>query len=666
MSKLFTPIRIGGMELKNRIVMPAMHLMYTPDGYVTERLTSFYSERAKGGAGLIIVGGCGIDEYSGGSELIGISRDEFIPGLRNLTNAVRINGCRIAAQLYHAGRYAFSPLIGRESIAPSPVASRLTKEVPREMSIDDIKRTINNFAAAAARTKAAGFDAVEIIASAGYIISQFLSPVTNFRKDEYGGNIQNRMRFGLEVARAVRDSVGIDYPVIFRIAGNDFVPGSNTNKESRLFALELERAGVDAFNVTGGWHETRVPQIPMEVPPGAYAYLAQGIKSAVNRPVIACNRITSLGLAEDILVRGSADLIGFARGLIADPYMPAKALEERFDEITPCIGCNQGCLDHVFSLKPVECMVNPRAGRENELSLSLKTASPKKVIVAGGGPAGLAAAKEAALCGHRVTLYEKSCELGGQLKIAGALEERRDFAKLAEVMARQAVDAGCDIRTSTEIDPGTIAAENPDAVILACGGKPLIPPIPGIENGNVVMAWDVLSGKADTGKDIVVIGGGAVGIETAVYLAKKGTIDNDTLAFLFLNDAEETEVLRKAATTGIKRVRLIEMLPRLGADIGISTRWVELQLLKRYGVETMTDTKAAGILPDGIIVESGGIQESISCDTVVIAAGTQSENSLISKLDKKTRVIIAGDAKKPRKAIDAIREGFFAARELSS
>ncbi len=666
MSKLFSPIKIGSMDLKNRIVMPAMHLMYTPDGFVTDRLTAFYTERAKGGAGLIIIGGCGIDEYSGGSELIGLSRDEFIPGLRNLTDAVRINGCRIAAQLYHAGRYAFSPLIGRQSIAPSPVASRLTKEVPREMKISDIKQTIDNFAAAAARAKAAGFDAVEIIASAGYIISQFLSPVTNFRKDEYGGNIQNRMRFGLEVANAVRNSVGSDYPVIFRIAGNDFVPGSHTNIESRLFASALEKAGVDAFNVTGGWHETRVPQIPMEVPAGAYAYLAQGIKSAVTKPVIACNRITSISLAEDILSRGSSDLIGFARGLIADPYMPAKALKGNTGDITPCIGCNQGCLDHVFSLKPVECMVNPRAGREYELPLSLNAASPGKVIVAGGGPAGLAAAKEAALCGHRVILYEKSEELGGQLKIAGALEERRDFGRLADVMAGQARNAGCDIRTSTDIDPETIAAENPDAVIIACGGKPLIPPIPGLEDGNVVMAWDVLSGKAETGNDIIVIGGGAVGIETAVYLAKKGTIDNDTLAFLFLNNAEETEVLRNAATTGIKKVRLIEMLPRLGADIGISTRWVELQLLKRYGVESMTDTKAVRILPDGIVVERREIQEKISCDTVVIAAGTLCENSLVLKLDKKFRVITAGDVKKPRKAFDAIREGFFAARELDS
>lgn len=665
MSKLFTPIKIGGMELKNRIVMPAMHLMYTPDGYVTERLTAFYSERAAGGVGLIIVGGCSIDEYSGGSELIGLSRDEFIPGLKNLTAAVRINGCRIAAQLYHAGRYAFSPLIGRESIAPSSVASRLTKETPREMTANDIRQTVNNFAAAADRAKAAGFDAVEIIASAGYIISQFLSPVTNLRKDEYGGDIYNRMRFGLEVARAVRDSVGRDYPVIFRIAGNDFVPGSHTNKESRMFASGLEKSGVDAFNVTGGWHETRVPQIPMEVPPGAYVYLAQGIKSAVTKPVIACNRITSTGLAEKILSQGSADLIGFARGLIADPYMPAKSKEGRFDDITPCIGCNQGCLDHVFSLKPVECMVNPRAGKENELPLSMKTDMPKKVIIAGGGPAGLAAAKEAALCGHRVILYEKSGELGGQLRIAGALEERKDFIKLAEVMTKQVKNAGCDIRTSTEIDlVETIKAENPDAVIIACGGKPLIPPIPGIENKNVVKAWDVLSGKAETGNDIVIIGGGAVGIETAVYLAKKGTIDNDTLAFLFLNNAEDTEVLRQAATKGIKKVRLIEMLPRLGADIGISTRWVELQLLRRYGVEAMTDTKAARIMPDGIIIEKGGIRELINCDTVVIAAGTLSENSLVGKLENKIHVITAGDTKKPKKAMDAIREGFFAARDL--
>jgi 2,4-dienoyl-CoA reductase (NADPH2) len=664
MSKLLSPIKIGNMNLKNRIVMPAMHLMYTHDGYVTDRLVAFYSERAAGGTGLIMVGGCSIDEYSGGSELIGLGRDEFIPGLITLTGAVRAYGSCIAAQLYHAGRYAFSPLIGRESIAPSAVASRLTKEVPREMAIKDIKQTIENYAAAAARTKAAGFDAVEIIASAGYIISQFLSPVTNFRKDWYGGDIYKRMRFGLEVAKSVRDSVGRDFPVIFRIAGNDFIPGSHTNKESRLFAAELEKAGVDAFNVTGGWHETRVPQIPMEVPPGAYVYLAQGIKMSVSKPVIACNRITSIALAEKILSQGSADLIGFARGLIADPYMPLKYEEGRTGDIMPCIGCNQGCLDHVFSLKPVECMVNPRAGRENVLPLSLKTSIPRKVSVAGGGPAGLAAAREAALCGHMVTLFEKSAELGGQLKIAGALEERKDFIKLSKIMTEQAKNAGCNIRTSTVFDLEILKAENPDAVIIASGGKPLVPPIPGIDGDNVVMAWDVLAGSTATGSDVILIGGGAVGIETAVYLAKQGTVDNDTLAFLFLNDAEDADSLRRAATYGIKKVRLIEMMPRLGADIGISTRWVELQLLKRYGVEVMTDTRAARILPDGVIVERGGSQEKIRCDTVVIAAGTLSENSLAGNLKDRVHVIVAGDAKTPRKAIDAIREGFEAARCL--
>lgn len=470
------------------------------------------------------------------------------------------------------------------------------------------------------------------------------------------------MRLGLEVARSVRDSVGRDFPVIFRIAGNDFIPGSHTNKEARIFAAELEKAGVDAFNVTGGWHETKVPQLPMEVPPGAYVYLAQGIKSVVSKPVIACNRITSIALAEKILSQGSADLIGFARGLIADPYMPLKYIEGRPGDITPCIGCNQGCLDHVFSLKPVECMVNPRAGREYELPLSLKAPVPKKIIVAGGGPAGLAAAREAALCGHRVTLFEKAEELGGQLKIAGALEERKDFIKLAKIMAEQVKNAGCNIRTSAEFNIETLKTDNPDAVIFACGGKPLVPPIPGIEGDNVVKAWDVLSGRASTGNDIIVIGGGAVGIETAVYLAKQGTIDNDALAFLFLNNAEDTETLRQAATKGIKKVRLIEMLPRLGADIGISTRWVELQLLKRYGVEIMTDTKAARILPDGIIIERGDHQETLNCDTVVIAAGTLSENSLAGKLKDKFHVIVTGDAKAPRKALDAIREGFEAAR----
>ncbi|MBE9547170.1 MAG: NADH:flavin oxidoreductase, partial [Proteobacteria bacterium] len=386
MEALFTPIDIGNLKLKNRIVMPAMHLNYTPDGEVTDKLIAFYEERAKGGAALIIVGGCAVDEYGGYLNMIGISDDRFIPGLKRLTDVVHRHGALIASQLFHGGRYIHSSFIGRSPVAPSPIASGLTREEPREMTIEDIKYTTDSFARAAERAKEAGFDAVEIIGSAGYLITQFLSPITNKRTDEYGGSFENRMRFGLEVAGAVRNAVGKDFTVLIRLGGNDFMPGGNTNREIRLFAAELEKCGIDAFDITGGWHESRVPQITMGVPRGGYTYLARGVKKVVSKPVISCNRINDPFLADKIIREGSADMAGFARGLIADPEMPNKARNGRLNEITPCIGCNQGCLDNVFVMKPIECMVNPRAGRELDAPPISKTETPKKVMVIGGGP----------------------------------------------------------------------------------------------------------------------------------------------------------------------------------------------------------------------------------------------------------------------------------------
>ena len=312
---LFTPIRIGKMELKNRIVMPAMHFLPSWEGALLPHHTDYFVERARGGAALIIIGGCTIDDLSGAVNMISVKDDRFIPGLAALAQAVQANGAKIAAQLYQAGRYAHSMLMGgRQSISSSPVRSKFTGETPRELTVPEIKQVQANFALAAGRLKRAGFDAVEVIASAGYLISQFLSPVVNRREDEYGGSFENRMRFGLEVAREVRRTVGPDFPVIFRVAGNEFMEGGLENKDAQVFCRELEKAGADLINVTGGWHETRVPQLTMALPRGGYVYLAAGIKQAVSIPVMACNRINDPVLADQILRDGLADLIGFARG----------------------------------------------------------------------------------------------------------------------------------------------------------------------------------------------------------------------------------------------------------------------------------------------------------------------------------------------------------------
>jgi len=657
--KLFTPIKVGSMELRNRVVMPAMHFLPSWDGALLPHHTDYFVERAKGGAALIIIGGCTIDDLSGAPNMISVKDDKYIPGLAALAQAVQAHGARIAAQLYHAGRYAHSILIGgRQSISSSPVRSKFTGETPRELTLTEIAQVQENFARAAGRVKRAGFDAVEVIASAGYLISQFLSPIVNKRKDDYGGGYENRMRFGLEVARAIRAEVGPDFPVVFRIAGNEFMEGGLENADAQVFSRELEKAGVDMINVTGGWHETRVPQLTMGLPRGGYVYLARGIKEAVSIPVMACNRISDPILADQILRDGLADLIGFARALIADPEMPKKALEDRFDEINRCIACNQGCFDTIFTGQPVTCLVNARAGAEAKRVI-VPSPRKKKVMVIGGGPAGMEAARVAALRGHEVSLYEKDKRLGGQLHLAAIPPGRGEFLTLVQFLETQMRKLNVSIHLGVEATSAQVEAEKPDAVIVAAGADPLVPDIKGVHRPNVVMAWDVLTGERDVGREVVIIGGGAVGLETALFLARKGTIDAETLYFLMSKQAEKVETLQSLLYKGIKRITVVEMLKKVGRDIGTSTRWTILQDLNRLGVTTLTQARAKEIGPEGVIVERPGKEILLKADSVVIAAGVRSAHGLYEALKGRVAEIhLIGDAQSPRKALEAVAEGF--------
>jgi 2,4-dienoyl-CoA reductase (NADPH2) len=532
------------------------------------------------------------------------------------------------------------------------------------LSIPEIKQIQKNYALAAARVKRAGFDAVEIIAAAGYLISQFLSPVVNRRTDEYGGEYGNRMRFGLEVAHEVRREVGPDFPIIFRVAGNEFMEGGLGNEQAQVFCRELEKTGVDMINVTGGWHETRVPQITMGLPRGGFVYLAQGIKQAVSIPVMACNRINDPLLADQILRDGQADLIGFARGLIADPELPNKALQGRLDEINRCIACNQGCFDPIFDQKPVTCLVNARAGAEGKLIIEPATRK-KKVMVIGGGPAGMEAARVAAFRGHRVSLYEKADKLGGQLLLAAAPPGHEEFLTFVSYLENQMKVLKVTVHTRTEITPQYVELEKPDVVVVATGAEPLVSEIKGINRPNVVMAWDVLSGRADTGKEVVVIGGGAVGLGTAIFLARKGTIDGDTLRLLMANQAETFETLNSLLFRGVKKVTVVEMLNRLGQDLGRSTRWTIMQELRRLSVKTMTRTRAKEIADGGVIVDRAGREDLIRGDTVVVATGAKAVNALYEKLQSRTPEIhLIGDAKNPRRALEAVAEGLALGRMI--
>ncbi|MGD8985497.1 MAG: FAD-dependent oxidoreductase [Desulfobacteraceae bacterium] len=656
---LFSPIKINSVELKNRVVLTAMHLGYTPEGRVTERLTDFYTVRARGGVGLIIVGGCRIDEYAGAGSMLRIDEDRFIPGLRTLVDAVKAEGSTIAAQLYQAGRYAHSSMLGgKKPISASPIRSKLTGESPRALELDEVPTLQDKFAEAAQRARDSGFDAVEILGSAGYLISQFLSPLTNKREDKYGGSFENRMRFGLEVTQKVRKAVGPAYPIIMRLAGNEFMKGGNTNEEARAFASELEKVGVDLFDVTGGWHETRVPQLTMFVPRKGYVYLARGIKSAVSVPVLSSNRINDPHVAEEILRNGQADLVTMARGLLADPDLLAKARRDRSDQIYHCVACNQGCFDAVFQNRPVTCLVNPRAGKEAETEI-VPAAHVKKVLVIGGGPAGMKAACTAAERGHQVTLAERDNELGGQLLLNRNIPGRKEMVTAAKDLINNLRALKVNTLLGKQVDQGLVKKMNPDVVILATGASPILPNIPGIETEGVVTAWDVLSGKVHVGENVVIVGGNAVGLETALYLADQGTLPPEVLHFLVANRAESWETLEVLVNRGDKHVTVVEMMKRVGEDIGSSTRWTVMMELRRLGVTILTGATAVGIRPEGVEIEKGQKRDLLPADSVVIAAGAEPENLLVDKMvDLVPEIYTIGDAKAPRNALEAIKEGF--------
>ncbi len=662
---LFRPIKVGSMELKNRLVMPAINYFNTPDGKVAPCQIDFYAERARGGVGMIVIGGCTIDDTSGASNMLSIREDRFIPGLRSLAAAIRSEGAKAAAQLFHAGRYARSGHMGgRQPVSSSPVASRITREMPHGLSGGEIKKIQKDYGAAALRAKEAGFDAVEVLAGAGYLISQFLSPVVNRRQDAYGGDFQNRMRFVLEVIQEIRGAVGPDFPLLVRMAGNEFMEGGLENRDARGIARELEKAGADMLSVIGGWHESTVPQISMAVPQGAFVYLAQGVKESVAIPVMACNRINDPVAAEQILRDGRADLIGVARSLIADPEFPNKAQAGLLDDIRYCLGCNQGCFHPLAEHKPQTCLVNARAGAEAARSI-VPALRKKKVMVIGGGPAGMEAARVAALRGHQVCLYEKSESLGGQIPLAAAPPGRSDFLNFARYLKGQMGKLDVDVHTGVEATAEVVEKEAPDAVILATGAEPVVPGIKGVEGSSVVLAWDVLSGKVDAGKETVVIGGGAVGLETALFLARKGTLDAETLHFLMFHEAETRETLQGLLYRGLKKITVIEMLEKMGQDIGPTTRWALIQDLSRLGVKMLTGAKAGEITGDGVLVERSGEKEWLPADTVVLASGARPVNSLYEQIKSRIKeVYLIGDAKAPRNALDAVAEGLEAGRTI--
>ena len=658
---LFSPIKVNKLEIKNRIVFPAMHLNYTPEGYVTDQMTAFYENRAKGGAGLIVVGGCTIDKVGGGHFMIRLDTDDFVPGMTALTQKIHAHGTKVFAQLYHAGRYVASWMINGETpVSASAVPSKLTNEAPRPLTKDEIQQIQQYYADAALRAKKAGMDGIEILASAGYLICQFLSPLTNQRTDEYGGTRDNRMRFGIEVYKKIREAVGDDFAIIMRLSGSDFVKGSNTINETVEFAKSLEQLGINGFNITGGWHETHVPQLTFSVPEGAFSYLAMKVRQAVRIPVIASNRINDPKLAERFINDGWADMVVMGRALIADPMFPEKARKGELHEINSCIACNQGCFDNIFNGLPANCLVNPITGREHEIKVG-KTRKPKKIAIIGAGPGGLEAAVTLAKRGHKVDLYEKEQWIGGQFNLASVVPDKEGFYNLMLYYAHQLEHHGVKLHLGTPVGKNKLGKLKADEIIVATGGTPLIPKIEGLaeglEEGSVRLAWDVLSSEfPGTSEDIVIIGGGAVGCDVALYLTQDGTMNEKTARFLLENDAEDPLLVQQLLKQSTRKVIMLEMLDKTGKDIGRSTRWPIMQQLKRRGVKMYTNTKVTRIEEGKVYAENNGQTQAFDAGVIVLATGVIPYNPFAQSKDKRIHVI--GDAVSTAKALDAIKQGF--------
>jgi 2,4-dienoyl-CoA reductase (NADPH2) len=665
--KLFEPITINGLAIKNRIVMPAMGMAYTRDYSFTDRLRAFYRERARGGVGLMTVGPVAIDTRGSAPLMPGLFLEAQVAPIRMFTDELhRETDVKLATQLMHMGRYAFSFLTGETPIAPSPLASKLTGETPREMTEDDIRDVQAAYVQAARRARDAGFDYVEILACTGYLISQFLSPVTNQRTDRYGGTPENRMRFGLEVIGKTREALGDGFPMGIRIAGNDFMDGGNTNEEAARFAVRAEEAGADAINVTGGWHETQVPQLTTNVPPGCFVYLARGIRERVRVPVFASNRLGDPELAERTLRSGACDMVCWGRPLIADPDLPNKVREGRLQEIVSCIACNQGCFDSIFSGTHVSCVLNPRAGREEELRV-MPSAAPRTVWVAGGGPAGMEFALTAAGAGHRVTLFEKEGTLGGQINLARMPPGKRELQKIVDSMRNRMELSGVKILLSTPLTPERVKAERPDVLAVATGARPMDLQVPGIHLPHVVQAWDVLMERVpDIGRNVVIIGGSATGCETAHFLAAMDAPDPAVFTFLMYHTAEDPASARKLLHASGRTVTVVEMVDRVAGNVGRTARWSLLKSLRLMGVSLRTGTRLVEITENEVVLETPAGQETLSADTVILAAGARSVDDLTLELAgiSGIRVIPLGDAKEPRKLSDAVREGFEEALQI--
>ena len=633
---VFRPLDLGFTQLKNRILMGSMHtgLEDIPGGFV--RQAAYFAERARGGVGMIITGGIMPNfEAGGGTKL---STPEEAADHRIVTEAVHAADpdVKICMQILHTGPLAGTP----ECVAPSAIRSRIGRFVPNELDDDGIEKQLNDFANCAAMAQLAGYDGVEVIGSAGYLLSTFLVEKTNLRTDQWGGSFENRMRFPVEVIRRVRETVGPDFIVIFRIAAMDMLEGGMAWDEVVTLAKAVEAAGATIMSTHFCWHEAQVPTIATMVPRAAFASVTGRLRKHLKIPMITSNRINMPDVAEAVLAKGDADLVSMARPMLADPDLVKKAWEGREDEINTCIACNQACLDHTFGGKLTSCLVNPRACRETEL-IVVPTVTVKRLAVVGAGPAGLAYATTAAERGHKVTLYDGASEIGGQFNLAKRIPGKEEFYETLRYYRRMIDKLGITLKLNTRVDVAMLKAEGFDEVIVATGIAPRRPDVPGIDHPKAVSYVDVITGQAEVGERVAIMGAGGIGFDVAELITHKGTsaaMDIDVFArewgIDFANHPRGgvTGVTPEVASAGREVTLFQRKAGAPGKSLGKTTGWTHKLTLQRRGVAMVGGVEYERIDDDGLHVLVNGEPRLYPVDTVIICAGQEPLRTLFDEL----------------------------------
>lgn len=658
---LLSPLDLGFTTLPNRVLMGSMHIGLEEAEHGFTRMAAFYAERARGGVGLMVTGGIAPSEracsFPGGARM---TTEAEAAQHTEITTAVHAAGGRIAMQILHFGRYAHHA----DLVAPSALKAPISGFTPHALTDDEVEETIEEFVRAAELARSAGYDGVEIMGSEGYLINEFIVAATNHRTDRWGGSYENRIRFPVEIVRRVRERVGSDFILIYRLSMLDLVPGGSTLEEVVRLAREIEAAGATIINTGIGWHEARIPTIATSVPRGAFTWVTEKVRGAVSVPLVTSNRINTPEVAEEILASGRADMVSMARPFLADPDFVAKAAEGRADAINTCIGCNQACLDHIFSLKITSCLVNPRACHETELVLS-PTRTRKRVAVVGAGPAGLACAVTASERGHAVTLFDLADEIGGQLNVARRVPGKEEFNETLRYFRTRLAELGVELRLGTRATAGTL--DGFDEIVVATGVEPRSPAIPGAGHPSVVSYLDVLRDGAPVGDRVAIVGAGGIGFDVAEFLTDGGddaSLDPETFFRQWGVDTDYADRGGLRAPERPKVPRTVHLVQRkatkVGAGLGKTTGWIHRTELRHRGVDMIAGAGYDRIDDEGLHLTVDGERRLLTVDTVVLCAGQEPRRELYGELlaaGRPVHLIGGADVAAELDAKRAIRQG---------